>query len=60
MTIDREGMEKDYLLKSEGFRMSAIGLTVEQVKKAKNWEKAGSDRSFAFKLGLSPEQTQEC
>ena len=36
------------------------GLTLKQVKQAKNWDKACYDPVFATELGLSAEQTKEC
>ncbi len=59
LTIQRYSRRKDYVLVSDRFNMSQ-GLTPEQVKKAKNWEKACYDLDFREQLGLPREQTEEC
>ncbi|MRW76305.1 pentapeptide repeat-containing protein, partial [Staphylococcus aureus] len=38
--------------------MGAWGLTPEQVKSARNWEKAKYDKDFRVKLGLPPSLTK--
>ena len=60
LTIERNNQEKDYVLVSDRFTVSVRGLTPEQVKRAKNWEKACYDPDFRYQLGLSRAQTEEC
>ncbi|MFM6219918.1 MAG: hypothetical protein ACKPDM_06040 [Dolichospermum sp.] len=40
--------------------MGAKNLTPEQVKSAKNWEKACYDPELRIKLGLPPENPDYC
>ena len=40
--------------------IGAKNLTAEQVKSAKNWEKACYDRELRIKLNLPPENPDDC
>ncbi len=52
LTISRDGIKQDYQLTSEVFTMSVLGLNTEQIKLARNWEKADYDPLFRKELGL--------
>ncbi|MDJ0713899.1 MAG: pentapeptide repeat-containing protein [Prochloraceae cyanobacterium] len=57
LTIQRNDQQKDYVLVSDRFTISVQGLTPEQIKKAKNWEKAKYDPEFR-QLLESTEETE--